>query len=468
LLINVNSIFISKGAFVTISDLVSLYVNQASYVDVQATLLINAYIGAFDGPGALIVYGNLLLLAGNIQGSGNLIIQSTGVFNISSVHYNYTTIREAYLMKNVTIAGNAYTLAGAIIHAGFWWQPVNLSITVASGGTLRFGGYFSKHFESWGIDINQWAFGSNIIYVNPGGTLHLGYQELFLATIINNGTLYSPVQLTSNATNYAYYFPWGLRFFNYGTVYYSPVTDDLVPQHIGIGTCEELRKFMEFNKGEPLTIFVDIFAKLGPLNCDISLELHDTTLRFIGHGGLIFDEHLHMQNVVLEVDPDVDVVFLQEFYAKDTTLVVPKSSNVKLMFMPKGFPDGYHNYMDKSVLFWPEGEKKIHLDNVNIIGGGGIDFLSEANLEGGGLIIKQGEVYFQREYFASAITGAGNLVVLENGMASFGIESVLNGTGLIEVFGKAEVPKIATVRSERQFVVHEGADWNVLGQFTQL
>lgn len=42
-----------------------------------------------------------------------------------------------------------------------------------------------------------------------------------------------------------------------------------------------------------------------------------------------------------------------------------------------------------------------------MIGGGSLEFLSELNLRENGFTVKSGEVYFQREFGASAITGEG-------------------------------------------------------------
>jgi len=170
----------------------------------------------------------------------------------------------------------------------------------------------------------------------------------------------------------------------------------------------------------------------------------------------------------LELEEDVDVVFIKEFYATDSIFQVPQSSEMKLMFMPYNEAAGYHNYLDKSVMLWPEDQKKISFSGVTMVGGGAIEFLSELHLSQDGFTVKHGEVYFQREFNASALTGSGDFVVGEDSIASLGIESSFVGEGSIYVFGKVVVPELASVLNGKIIVVHKGGKLDVAGSMTKI
>jgi len=156
-----------------------------------------------------------------------------------------------------------------------------------------------------------------------------------------------------------------------------------------------------------LVLNLEDFAQVGPLICESSpvLVVSNAKILFKGKGGLIFGMKLILENSILELEENVDVVFIKEFYATDSQLVVPENSEMKLMFMPYNEAAGYHNYLDKSVMVWPEDQKKITFSGVKMVGGGAIEFLSELHLPNDAFVVQQGQVYFQREFNASALTG---------------------------------------------------------------
>jgi len=103
-----------------------------------------------------------------------------------------------------------------------------------------------------------------------------------------------------------------------------------------------------------------------------------------------------------------------------------------------------------------------------MVGGGAIEFLSELHLSQDGFTVKHGEVYFQREFNASALTGSGDFVVGEDSIASLGIESSFVGEGSIYVFGKVVVPELASVLNGKIIVVHKGGKLDVAGSMTKI
>jgi len=242
-----------------------------------------------------------------------------------------------------------------------------------------------------------------------------------------------------------------------------------------VHNCRELLEYITLDSRGPIDIYVEDFNVVGPILCETlaSVVVENSSISFRGAGGLIFGLPVILNNAVLFVEEGVDVVFINQFHSKDSQISIAENSVVKMMFMPKE-GDGYHNYLDKNVMLWPEEEKKISFSGVTMIGGGDLEFLSELNLRSSGFTIKNGNVFFQREFGASAITGEGDLTVLSLGYASFGIESVLNGEGNISIFGRAEISDIAKVVSERDVVVHQGGKlivdgtWKPLGKVSYL
>lgn len=122
---------------------------------------------------------------------------------------------------------------------------------------------------------------------------------------------------------------------------------------------------------------------------------------------------------------------------------------------------------------------RISFSGVDFDGGGVIDFLSELNLEGAGMVVQHGSVFFQREFGASILTGsgkyiqvlcggahdlfylAGDLIILKPSFVSFGIESNMNGTGDVQIYGDSEIPEFATISSERKIRVDKGKSFQL-------
>jgi hypothetical protein len=458
--VRVNSLRISKYAELTITDGVALYIASNSTVEYGGTLTIKAYIGALDGSGDLRVQGFLNLTSGNVQGTGALIIDPSGNFSISS-----SGIRESYLLRNVTIYGNA-AISG-VAHVGFWWQPGNVSITVANGGVVRTlqGGFFMKIYEGFGVGASvPFRDSSGTILVQAGGTFYFGSHQFFVYNVVNFGTVYLIAMcLPPVAKAYCNSFPYGVNLMNFGTIQYYSGNDPVT-----VSNCLELERHIATQNNGDIIIDLEPFAAVGPLICENSpvLTVSDAKITFKGKGGLIFGMRLVLENSVLELEENVDVVFIKEFHATDSLLHVPHNSEMKLMFMPFNEAAGYHNYLDKSVMIWPEDQKKIKFSGVQMTGGGAIEFLSELNLPKNEFLVKSGEIYFQREFNASALTGSGNFIVGAEGYASLGIESSFVGEGKIEIYGRVEVPELSSVINDKVVIVHDGGKFDVEGQIS--
>jgi hypothetical protein len=459
----VNSIFVSKGASLTITDQVALYIGSNSTVDVGGTLNVFAYIGALDGPGDLFVSGLLNVTSGNIQGTGRLVIESSGNFTINSNSLSLFVVRESYLLRNTTLYGNMKMMG--VVHVGFWWQPGNVSIAVEAGGSVTAAGFFSKNFE--GLEPTNFKNTSGSIMIASGASFYFGREHFYINNVVNFGTSYMIAAcLPPLATGSCSTFPYGVDFYNFGhIVYYNGNTD---PSQVN--NCEQLAKHIATQNNGNIVINLEEFAQLGPLMCESSpvLVVSDAKITFKGTGGLIFGMKLVLDNSILELEENVDVVFIKEFYATDSVFVVPENSEMKLMFMPYNEAAGYHNYLDKSVMVWPEDQKKIAFSGVKMIGGGAIEFLSELHLPEDSFVVQQGEVYFQREYNASSLTGPGDFIVGENSFASLGIESAFVGAGKIDVYGVVQVPGLASILNGRVITVHQGAKLDVEGRITTM
>lgn len=50
-------------------------------------------------------------------------------------------------------------------------------------------------------------------------------------------------------------------------------------------------------------------------------------------------------------------ILILTFFISDSAIEIPTNSVVKNMFMPED-TDGYHNYLDKNVMLWPDDQKK--------------------------------------------------------------------------------------------------------------
>jgi hypothetical protein len=319
---------------------------------------------------------------------------------------------------------------------------------------VRATGFFSKNFEGFGLGTN-FRNTSGSILVEAGGTFYFGREQFYIYNVINFGTVYMVAAcLPPLATGNCNTFPYGVDFHNFGHVeYYNGNTNPVEVQD-----CIELKRHIATQNNGDIIINIESFAVVGPLICESSPELivSNAKISFRGSGGLIFGMKLILDNSVLELDENVDVVFIKEFYATDSVLVVPESSDIKLMYMPYNEAAGYHNYLDKSVMVWPEDQKKITFSGVKMVGGGAIEFLSELHLPENVFEVHNGEVYFQREFNASALTGPGDFIVGENSFASLGIESSFVGEGKIDVYGIVQVPGLASVLNGRVIAVHKG------------
>jgi len=454
--ISVQQLIVSTNAYLIITDLVSLYVVSETYVDFGGYLVIDGYLGSIDGTDDILVAGTLLLIKGNIQGqSSNLIILPNGNFNIQ-VAPGFAPI-EGYLFRNTYIYGNATAEASSVLHVGFWWQPANVSIFVQSGGSFILGGYFSKYFEGFPNQVavppfpTQWS----VINVAQGGYFRIYFSYTYVGIIVNFGV----IDVFSYDGLLSYSLPFHPTIYNFGTINYNPAYQYIPGQ---AHDCAELQKWIDAGSKGDIILHADVFAVNGIFECVPTLAVTDAKIKFIGSGGLIFASSLVLENSRLEIEPGVDVVFTQQFHAKDSSIFIPTTSKVTMMFMPKD-ADGYHNYLDKSVKVHPEDQKKISFSGVKLIGGGSVDMLSELHLGGSGLVLDNAEVYFMREYNTSALTGSGDLIINKNGFASFGIESQLTGSGKISVFGKAHIPSISSVVSEKPIHVYIGGSLEIEG-----
>jgi len=284
--------------------------------------------------------------------------------------------------------------------------------------------------------------------------------------VINFGTVHLYANcIFPRANAYCNNFPYAVDFQNFGHISYDTY-GDITQVH----NCMEMEKHISSQNNGDIVINLEQFAEAGPLICESApvLVVSNAKITFKGTGGLIFGMKLVLENAILELEENVDVVFIKEFYATDSVLQVPENSEMKLLFMPTHEAAGYHNYLDKSVTAWPEDQKKITFSGVKMVGGGAIEFLSELHLLQNGFVVQQGEVYFQREYNTSALTGSGDLIVGEDSLVSLGIESTFVGEGKIEVFGSMVVPALASVLNGRVVTVHAGGKLNLDGSMSKI
>ena len=93
-----------------INDFAQISFTKSFNIAPSGTVQIQGNLGIIDGPGTLIVDGNLTILQGALSGTGSTVINSGALFNISSMPYpnqmDPYNITEVYIMRDMDIFGN--------------------------------------------------------------------------------------------------------------------------------------------------------------------------------------------------------------------------------------------------------------------------------------------------------------------------------------------------------------------------